>query len=177
MQSPQPRIILGLDPALHKTGWGVIRQDGSRLSFIACGTIITNPKDETPARLAHLYTALQGIVAEYRPHTAAVEEVYVNNNARTSLVLGQARGMCLLVPTLAGLSVGEYPPRLVKKALVGNGAAEKEQVAFMVKTLLPAAKVALANHGADATDALAIAITHAHTPLAPAAKPAHTAAK
>lgn len=151
-------IILGLDPGLAHTGWGVIRCVGSNLSYVACGRVSTSPKLPTPERLALLYTGIQSVVETHKPEAAAVEEVFVNNNARSSLVLGQARGISLLVPTQAGLAVAEYAALQIKKSLVGYGRAEKSQVGHMVQMLLPTAKV----ESEDAADALAVAITHSH---------------
>lgn len=151
-------IILGLDPGLGTTGWGVIRAEGNRLSHVANGQIRTHPTQPLPARLVALDTQLAHILDEHRPGAAAVEEVFVNENAQSTLKLGQARGVCLLAAARGGIQVGEYAPRLVKKAVVGTGAAEKAQVHAMVQRLLPGVKIA----GADAADALAVAITHAH---------------
>ncbi|MDD9912693.1 MAG: crossover junction endodeoxyribonuclease RuvC [Alphaproteobacteria bacterium] len=152
------QTILGIDPGLAKTGWGLIQTEGSNLQYIACGTIKTKASLPNPQRLKQLYEGLKDIVNQYHPMAAAVEEVYVNNNARSSLSLGQARGIALLVPTQAGLEVMEYTPSEVKQSLVGTGRADKTQIGFMVKTLLPTAKP----ETEDAADALAIAITHAH---------------
>jgi crossover junction endodeoxyribonuclease RuvC len=149
-------IILGLDPGLGCTGWGVIRADGNRLGHIANGQIRTDPKAALPVRLVELHGRLLEILAEHRPDKAAVEEVFVNENPQSTLKLGQARGVVLLAA--AGVPVGEYAARLVKKAIVGTGGAEKAQVHAMVQRLLPGVKIA----GADAADALAVAITHAH---------------
>jgi crossover junction endodeoxyribonuclease RuvC len=151
-------IILGLDPGLGCTGWGVIRAEGNRLSHIANGQVRTDARAPLPQRLAKLHEALSEVVTEYRPGGAAVEEVFVNDNPQSTLKLGQARGVVLLAAAQAGVEVGEYAPRLVKKALVGTGAADKNQVHAMVQRLLPGAQIA----GADASDALAVAITHAH---------------
>jgi crossover junction endodeoxyribonuclease RuvC len=149
-------IILGLDPGLGCTGWGVIRADGNRLSHVANGQIRTDAKAELPARLVELHGRLLAVLAEHRPDSAAVEEVFVNDNPQSTLKLGQARGVILLAA--ATMPVGEYAARLVKKAVVGTGGAEKAQVHAMVQRLLPGVKIA----GADAADALAVAITHAH---------------
>jgi crossover junction endodeoxyribonuclease RuvC len=149
-------IILGLDPGLGCTGWGVIAAEGNRLSHVANGQIRTDPKAELPARLVELHGRLLDVLAEHRPDSAAVEEVFVNDNPQSTLKLGQARGVVLLAA--AAVPVGEYAARLVKKAVVGTGGAEKAQVHAMVQRLLPAATIA----GADAADALAVAITHAH---------------
>ena len=151
-------IILGLDPGLGCTGWGVIRAEGNRLSHIANGQVRTDVRAPLPQRLAKLHAALGEVVTEYAPGGAAVEEVFVNDNPQSTLKLGQARGVVLLAAAQAGVEVGEYAPRLVKKALVGTGAADKNQVHAMVQRLLPGAQIA----GADASDALAVAITHAH---------------
>ena len=151
-------IILGLDPGLGTTGWGLIRADGNRLSHIANGQIKTDSKAPLPERLANLADQLETLLAEHRPETAAVEEVFVNKNPQSTLKLGQARGVALMIAARSGLDVGEYAARLVKKAVVGNGNAEKMQVHAMVGRLLPGVKIA----GPDAADALAVAITHAH---------------
>jgi crossover junction endodeoxyribonuclease RuvC len=151
-------LILGLDPGLSCTGWGVIRAEGNRLTHVANGQCRTSAQAGLPERLALLYGQLAAMVAQHGPEAAAVEEVFVNDNPQSTLKLGQARGVVLLVAAQAGLPTGEYAPRLVKKALVGTGAADKRQVHAMVQRLLPAASIA----GADAADALAVAITHAH---------------
>ena len=151
-------IILGLDPGLGTTGWGVIRADGNRLSHVANGHIRTDAKAELPQRLILLADALADVIAAHHPAAAAVEEVFVNDNPQSTLKLGQARGVTLLCAGRTGIKVGEYAPRLVKKALVGTGGADKNQVHAMVQRLLPGVKIA----GADAADALAVAITHAH---------------
>jgi len=152
-----PIRILGIDPGLRNTGWGVIEQDGSNLHFIACGTIKSDEKAELAERLRQLHDGLQGIVASFSPHEAAVEETFVNKDARATLKLGQARGIALLVPALNGLTVGEYAPNLVKKTIVGSGHAEKGQIHLMVKVLLPKSDAKTP----DTADALAIALTHA----------------
>ena len=151
-------IILGLDPGLGTTGWGLIRAEGNRLAHVANGQLRTNSAAPLPERLAELGRQLEALIAEHRPDGAAVEEVFVNQNPQSTLKLGQARGVALMIAARAGLSVGEYAARLVKKAVVGTGAAEKAQVHAMVARLLPGAKIA----GPDAADALAVAITHAH---------------
>jgi crossover junction endodeoxyribonuclease RuvC len=151
-------IILGLDPGLGCTGWGVISAEGNRLGHIANGQVRTDAKAPLGARLVALSEALAAVLAEHRPDGAAVEEVFVNENPQSTLKLGQARGVVLLAAASRGIEVGEYAPRLVKKAVVGTGGAEKAQVHAMVQRLLPGVKIA----GADAADALAVAITHAH---------------
>ena len=151
-------IILGLDPGLGTTGWGLVRADGNRLSHLANGQVKTRTAAPLPDRLADLARQLEALIDEHRPDTAAVEEVFVNKNPQSTLKLGQARGVVLMIAARAGLSVGEYAARLVKKAVVGTGGAEKPQVHAMVQRLLPGVAIT----GPDAADALAVAITHAH---------------
>jgi crossover junction endodeoxyribonuclease RuvC len=150
--------ILGLDPGLGTTGWGLIEAQGNRLSHVANGELKTKTAAPLPERLADLANQLEALIAEHRPDGAAVEEVFVNKNPQSTLKLGQARGVVIMLAARAGISVGEYAARLVKKAVVGNGNAEKVQVHSMVARLLPGVKIA----GPDAADALAVAITHAH---------------
>jgi crossover junction endodeoxyribonuclease RuvC len=151
-------IILGLDPGLGTTGWGLIRADGNRLAHLANGQIKTDAAAALPRRLSTLADQLEALIRDQSPETAAVEEVFVNKNPQSTLKLGQARGVVIMTAARTGLDVGEYAPRLVKKAVVGNGNAEKAQVHAMVSRLLPGAQIA----GPDAADALAVAITHAH---------------
>ncbi len=151
-------LILGLDPGLGTTGWGLIRADGNRLSHLANGQIRTDAAQPLARRLVALDAALAELIAAHQPQEAAVEEVFVNANPQSTLKLGQARGVVLLAAARSGIEVGEYAARLVKKAVVGVGNAGKEQVHAMVARLLPGAKIA----GPDASDALAVAITHAH---------------
>jgi crossover junction endodeoxyribonuclease RuvC len=151
-------IILGLDPSLSCTGWGLIRAEGNRLSHLANGQVKTRPADGLPQRLLDLATQLEAIIAGHRPEAAAAEEVFVNQNPGSTLKLAQARGVALMCAARASIEVGEYAPTLVKKAVVGTGGASKDQVHAMVARLLPGAQIA----GADAADALAVAITHAH---------------
>ena len=151
-------LILGIDPSLSCTGWGVVRIVGSRLAHVANGEIPTDPKAELPARLAVLQAALAGVIREHAPARAAVEEVFVNKNPQSTLKLAQARGAVLAACGAANLPVAEHAARMVKKAVVGTGGAEKPQVAAMLKVLLPGATIA----GADAADALAVAIADAH---------------
>jgi len=150
--------VLGLDPGLGTTGWGLIQAEGNRLSHIANGQLKTDTSAPLAERLADLCRQLEALMAEYAPETSAVEEVFVNKNPQSTLKLGQARGVALMCAAKAGMAVGEYSPTLVKKAVVGTGGAEKAQVHAMVLRLLPGAKIA----GPDAADALAVAITHAH---------------
>jgi len=151
-------IIIGLDPGLGCTGWGVVAKSGNRLSHVANGQVRTDPAAPLAERLVTLDRELSDVVLAYRPDGGAVEEVFVNANPQSTLKLGQARGVCLLALARAGIPVSEYATRLVKKALVGTGGAEKAQVQAMLKVLLPGVKLA----GADAADALAVAIAHAH---------------
>ncbi len=151
-------IILGLDPGLGTTGWGVIAAEGNRLSHIANGQISTDAKMALGERLVALDRALVDVLREHTPAAAAVEEVFLNVNPQSTLKLGQARGVILLAAAKSGVFVGEYAARLVKKAVVGTGGADKTQVHAMVARLLPGVKIS----GSDAADALAVAITHAH---------------
>lgn len=150
--------IVGLDPGLGTTGWGLIEVEGNRLAHIANGQIRTNTSAPLPRRLAALADHLEALLADHRPAAAAVEEVFVNQNPQSTLKLGQARGVVLMCAARAGIEVGEYSPTLVKKAVAGTGGAEKAQVHAMVSRLLPGVTIA----GPDAADALAVAITHAH---------------
>jgi crossover junction endodeoxyribonuclease RuvC len=150
--------ILGIDPGLRRTGWGVIAQEGNKLSFIASGAIVPDDKLEFAQRLRVLHDGLRDIIAQFKPDEAAVEETFMNTNAQSALKLGQARGVALLTPALAGLAVAEYAANLVKKSITGAGHAEKQQIRHMVELLLPKAEIA----SEDAADALAIAICHAH---------------
>lgn len=151
-------LIIGLDPGLACTGWGVIAKSGNRLVHVANGQVRTDPAASLADRLVTLDRELSDVIAAHRPAAGAVEEVFVNANPQSTLKLGQARGVCLLALARAGLPVSEYATRYVKKALVGTGGAEKAQVQAMLKILLPGVKLA----GADAADALAVAIAHAH---------------
>ncbi len=150
--------ILGLDPGLCNLGWGVIDWDETKLSFVACGTITPDAGRPMGERLAALFKELDEVLAAWTPAEAAVEETFVNANARSALKLGQARGVALLVPARLGLSVAEYAPNCIKKSVTGTGHADKMQIRAMVRCLLPRA----APRTADAADALAVAITHAH---------------
>jgi crossover junction endodeoxyribonuclease RuvC len=149
--------ILGLDPGLRRTGWGVVACEGARLSWIAHGVVTPDDKAPLSERLLHLMEALSQICADHACDEAAVEEVFVNMNPASTLKLGHARAAVMLAPARCGLPVAEYSPNLIKKAVVGAGHADKTQVAFMVKRLLPTA----GDVKADAADALAVAITHA----------------
>ena len=151
-------LIIGLDPSLTCTGWGIVAKSGNRLSHVANGQVKTDPKAPLAARLVVLDRELTDVILAHRPDSGAVEEVFVNSNPQSTLKLGQARGVCLLALARAGLPVAEYATRLVKKALVGTGGAEKAQVQAMLRVLLPGVKLA----GPDAADALAVAICHAH---------------
>lgn len=150
--------ILGLDPGLGTTGWGLIEAEGNRLRHLANGQLTTDAKEALPKRLSHLATMIDALVVDHDPAAAAAEEIFVNKNPQSTLKLAQARGAILLSVARRGIDVGEYAPRLVKKAVVGTGIADKAQVHAMVSRLLPGVKIA----GPDASDALAVAITHAH---------------
>jgi crossover junction endodeoxyribonuclease RuvC len=159
MNAPiRPLRILGLDPGLRHTGWGVVAVDGARLSHIAHGVISPSDKADFADRLLARFEGLEAVIAAHRPDEAAVEETFVNTNAASSLKLGHARACAMLAPARAGLPVAEYAARLVKKSVVGAGGADKGQVAFMIQRLLPTAGAVTA----DAADALAVAIAHAH---------------
>ena len=150
--------IIGIDPGLNVTGWGVIAISGSRLAHIDSGVIRPPLKAPLADRLRAIHHGLMEVLAQYAPDEAAVEETFVNKDARATLKLGQARGVAMLTPAMRGLPVAEYAPNAVKKAVVGTGHAQKRQVAAMVEVLLPKARPATA----DAADALAVAICHAH---------------
>jgi crossover junction endodeoxyribonuclease RuvC len=154
----RPIRILGIDPGLRRTGWGVIDIDGTRLTYIACGSVATDERAAMGERLVAIHEGLRGVIADYRPIESAVEATFVNKDAAATLKLGQARGVALLVPAQAGLVVAEYAPNLVKKAIVGAGHCEKTQIRMMVGVLLPKADPP----SEDAADALAVAICHAH---------------
>jgi crossover junction endodeoxyribonuclease RuvC len=154
----RPIRILGIDPGLRRTGWGVVEIDGNRLGFIACGSVTTDDKAELSARLLAIHDGLIRIVEEFVPDEAAVEATFVNKDASATLKLGQARGIAMLVPARASVPVSEYAPNLVKKTIVGAGHGEKAQIRMMLGVLLP--KADPKTH--DAADALAIAICHAH---------------
>ncbi len=149
--------IIGIDPGLRRTGWGVVEADGVRLSYVASGVLASNGEDQLAYRLRELYEGLCGVIASLRPQEAAIEETFVNKDPRSTLKLGQARGMALLAPAQRGLRIAEYPPNVVKKAVAGTGHAEKRQIQAMIGFLLPKATF----DSADEADALAIAICHA----------------
>ena len=150
--------VIGIDPGLRNMGWGIIDVAGPRISHVANGICHSKSTDDLPTRLLSLFDQLSQVVSEFQPETAAVEQTFVNKDAVATLKLGQARSVALLVPAKAGLPIGEYAPNAVKKAVVGVGHAAKQQVEHMIKLQLPGAKLA----GADAVDALAIAICHSH---------------
>ena len=154
----RPIRILGIDPGLRRTGWGMVVIDGNRLSYVACGSLATDDKASLAIRLLAIHDGLRRVVADHAPHEAAVETTFVNKDAAATLKLGQARGIAMLVPAIAGVPVAEYAPNLVKKTIVGAGHCEKAQIRMMIGVLLP--KADPQSH--DAADALAIAITHAH---------------
>lgn len=151
-------IILGIDPGLLNTGWGVIKKDGSALSFVAGGTIHTKSSEEMAQRLCTISDGLAKVIEAYNPYECAIEETFVNKNPMLSLKLGYGKGAAMLTAGKQGLKVFEYAPRLVKKSLVGSGSAQKEQIFYIIKQLLPLAKV----NNDHESDALAIAICHAH---------------
>ncbi len=151
--------IVGIDPGLQRTGWGVIEAIGSRLSFIAAGTVRSDPKGNLASRLCQLHDGLTNVMETHRPIEAAVENTFVNKDAKATLKLGQARGVALLVPARSGLLVSEYAPNQVKKSVIGVGHGDKAQIKLMVGMLLPKAQF----DSDDAADALAIAICHAHS--------------
>ena len=150
--------ILGIDPGLRRTGWGVIDVEGNRLIYVACGSVATSDRAALAGRLVTIHDGLAAVVAQFAPAEAAVEATFVNKDASATLKLGQARGIALLIPARAGIEVAEYSPNLVKKTIVGAGHAEKEQIRLMLRVLLP--KADPPTH--DAADALAIAVCHAH---------------
>lgn len=150
--------VLGIDPGLENTGWGIIESKGSRLSFIAAGVVKTKTSEPIAQRLLKIDVDLTKVLGDWEPDMAAIEETFVNKNAASSLKLGQARGVAMLVPARYGLEVAEYSANLVKKSVVGNGHAAKDQIGMMIKILLPGC----GDMAADAADALAVAICHAH---------------
>jgi crossover junction endodeoxyribonuclease RuvC len=154
----RPIRILGIDPGLRRTGWGLIDVEGNRLIYIACGSVVTRDKSAVAERLVTIHDGLSRIVEQYGPAEAAVEATFVNTNASATLKLGQARGVALLIPARAGIAVAEYAPNLVKKTIVGAGHGDKAQIRMMVGVLLPKADPS----SEDAADALAIAVCHAH---------------
>ena len=156
--------LIGLDPGLRRSGWGIIEVEGSRLVHIASGAVTSDAKATLAERLSQIFTALTDIIALHQPAEAAVEETFVNKNPASTLKLGQARGAVMLAPAQLGLPVAEYAANLIKKSLVGNGHADKNQIQAMINILLPGAKP----ETADAADALAVAVCHAHHRRAPA---------
>jgi crossover junction endodeoxyribonuclease RuvC len=154
----RPIRILGIDPGLRRTGWGVVDVEGNRLMYVACGSVETNAKAALAERLVAIHDGLTRIVSDFTPDEAAVENTFVNKGASSTLKLGQARGIALLIPARAGIPVAEYAPNLVKKTIVGAGHGEKAQIRMMIGVLLPKADPS----SDDAADALAIAVTHAH---------------
>ena len=150
--------IIGIDPGLRNTGWGVIEQDGHRLSYVADGSVHSEADAPLAVRLLQIHQQLVEVIRSFAPDEAAIEETFVNKDARATLKLGQARGAAMLAPARLGLPVAEYAPNVIKKSVVGAGHAEKDQIKHMVKMLLPRAEM----NSTDSTDALAIAICHAH---------------
>jgi crossover junction endodeoxyribonuclease RuvC len=150
--------IIGIDPGLRRTGWGVVEVAGNRLGFLGCGSVMTRDQDGLAERLLTIHDGLARILDEFKPHEAAVEATFVNKDAKATLKLGQARGIAMVVPARAGVPVAEYAPNVVKKSIVGAGHGDKVQVRMMIGVLLPKADP----RSDDAADALAIAVTHAH---------------
>ena len=150
--------IIGIDPGLRRTGWGVIETLGNSLHFVAAGTVRSDDKGDLASRLCELHEGLSAVIHAQMPHEAAVEQTFVNKDAAATLKLGQARGVAMLVPALAGLAVAEYAPNQVKKSVIGVGHGDKKQIHMMVRVLMPRATF----DTDDAADALAIAICHAH---------------
>lgn len=150
-------LILGVDPGLNKCGWGLVLSEGSRLSHVAHGVIKPSTQQQLASRLHDVFEGICAVIEQYNPHEAAVEETFVNSNARAALILGQARGVALAAAARRGLEVAEYAPTTIKKAVVGSGGADKTQIAFMVRRLLPTA----GDVTADAADALGVALCHA----------------
>lgn len=150
--------IIGIDPGLRRTGWGVVDTVGNELKFVASGTVRSDDKCDLASRLCQLYEGLSTIIHNFMPHEASVENTFVNKDATATLKLGQARGIALLAPALAGLKVVEYAPNAVKKAVIGVGHGEKQQIHMMIKVLMPRATF----DTSDAADGLAIAVCHAH---------------
>jgi len=151
--------IIGIDPGLRCTGWGIIDSDGVRLLYVGCGSVVSDEGESLGVRLRQLFDGLQEVLARLAPVEAAIEQTFVNRDASATLKLGQARGIALLVPALSGVTIAEYAPNAIKKTVVGAGHADKAQIRSMVARLLPRAMP----DSADAADALAIAITHAHS--------------
>jgi crossover junction endodeoxyribonuclease RuvC len=150
-------LILGVDPGLNRCGWGLVLSEGSRLSYVAHGVIKPPQQQQLASRLLHLFEELGAVIDQHNPHECAVEETFVNSNARAALALGQARGVTLAAAARRGVLVAEYAPTTIKKAVVGAGGAYKAQIAFMVRRLLPTA----GDVSADAADALGVALCHA----------------
>jgi crossover junction endodeoxyribonuclease RuvC len=151
--------IIGIDPGLRRTGWGVIDTDGVRLAFVSCGSVVSDSTKGLGLRLRQIFDGLSEVLARLKPQEAAIEQTFVNRDATATLKLGQARGIALLVPALRGIEIAEYAPNAVKKTVIGTGHGDKVQIRAMVKCLLPRATP----DSSDAADALAIAITHAHS--------------
>lgn len=150
-------LILGVDPGLNRCGWGLVLSEGSRLTHVAHGVITPKSTQQLASRLHDIFEGLSAVIEEHNPHEAAVEETFVNSNARAALALGQARGVALAAAARRGLAVAEYSPSTIKKSIVGSGAADKTQIAFMVRRLLPTA----GDMTADSADALGVALCHA----------------
>jgi crossover junction endodeoxyribonuclease RuvC len=150
--------IIGIDPGLRRTGWGIVEIDGNRLAFLGCGSVTSDSRFDLATRLLAIHDGLMRVLDEFKPDEAAVEATFVNKDAKATLKLGQARGIAMVVPARAGVPVAEYAPNVVKKSIVGAGHGDKTQVRMMIGVLLPKADP----QSDDAADALAIAVTHAH---------------
>ncbi len=150
--------IIGIDPGLRRTGWGVVEIGGNRLAFLGCGSVTSDARLDLATRLLAIHDGLMRVLDEFKPDEAAVEATFVNKDAKATLKLGQARGIAMVVPARAGVPVAEYAPNVVKKSIVGAGHGDKTQVRMMIGVLLPKADP----QSDDAADALAIAVTHAH---------------
>lgn len=150
-------LILGIDPGLNRCGWGLVASEGARLSHVAHGVIAPRKDQQLASRLLRLFEELGAVIDAHNPQEVAVEETFVNSNARAALALGQARGVALAAAARRGVTVAEYSPATIKKAIVGSGGADKTQIAFMVRRLLPTA----GDVSADAADALGVALCHA----------------
>jgi crossover junction endodeoxyribonuclease RuvC len=158
IEMTRPIRIIGIDPGLRRTGWGIVEIAGNRLGFLGCGSVTTNDKEPLSSRLLTIHDGLMRVLDQFRPDEAAVEQTFVNKDAKATLKLGQARGIAMVVPARVGVPVAEYAPNLIKKSIVGAGHGDKAQVRMMIGVLLPKADPG----SDDAADALAIAVTHAH---------------
>ena len=155
------KLVIGIDPGLNHTGWGLIKTEGSQIKYVSSGTINTKLTESLPDRIHFIYQSLKEVIIEYSPDYFAIEETFVNKNPQSSMKLGYARAAAILAAKNSQIPIYEYSAKYVKKAIVGSGNADKNQIAFMLKTLLPGAKPA----SEDEADALAVAISHSNTSL------------